>query len=234
MLYKYLIFFLIPLFLIGNGSAKAAILNTGNVNTWTEDIQNIQSQRQDIKNKMARANETEKIQLNRQDTTLSNYENAYTKAINLLQPGQIGSSTPESFNASFLPPVILPGQSVPSEYVPYYKAAGAAYGVDWTILAAIHKIETNYSRIQIMISSVGAIGHMQFMPSTFAAYGVDGNGDGIISPWNIQDSIFTAAHYLAANGFSNDPRGAIWHYNHANWYVNDVLQTAAIIKQDNN
>ena len=54
-----------------------------------------------------------------------------------------------------------------------------------------------------MISSVGAVGHMQFMPSTFEAYGVDGDGNGQISPWSLPDSVFSAANYLSANGFKN-------------------------------
>lgn len=117
-----------------------------------------------------------------------------------------------------------------AKHMPIYQAAADRYGVDWSILAAIHKIETQYSGIEVMISSVGAIGHMQFMPATWAAYGVDGNGDGKISPWNLEDSIFAAANYLSASGYSKDMRKAIWHYNHAEWYVNDVINTAAELR----
>ena len=81
-----------------------------------------------------------------------------------------------------------------------------------------------------MVSYAGAIGHMQFMPATFSAYGVDGNQDGIKSAWNLEDSIFSAANYLIASGYKTDIRKAIWHYNHAEWYVNDVLARAGRIK----
>ena len=73
---------------------------------------------------------------------------------------------------------------------------------------------------------------MQFLPSTFAGYAVDGNHDGVLDIWNPADSIFTAAHYLCANGAGN-PRmlyTAIWHYNHADWYVQLVLAVAADLR----
>lgn len=57
-------------------------------------------------------------------------------------------------------------------------------------------------------------------------YGVDGNGDGKADPWDVEDSIHTAANYLSKNGYASDPRGAIWHYNHADWYVNKVMTAA--------
>lgn len=190
----------------------------------------IKSERQQLQEEIETATGKQKIDLIIKDNRLINFENAYDKAIELIEDPIISQGN-NNFN-NFVP-LIRPGETVPSAFIPYYKAAGEKYGVDWTVLAAIHKIETNYSRIRIMVSSVGAIGDMQFMPSTFARYGVDGNGDGVISPWNVQDSIFSAAHYLASNNFKNNPRGAIWHYNHAIWYVNDVLKTAAIIKGSN-
>ena len=73
------------------------------------------------------------------------------------------------------------------------------------------------------------MGPMQFLPSTFAAYAVDGDGDGVADIWNAADSIFTAAKYLCANGAGGGPRAlynAIWHYNHADWYVQMVLSLA--------
>ena len=63
---------------------------------------------------------------------------------------------------------------------------------------------------------------MQFMPSTFAGYAVDGNGDGVKDIWSPADSIYTAAAYLCANHAGDGPQGlynAIWRYNHADWYV---------------
>jgi membrane-bound lytic murein transglycosylase B len=73
------------------------------------------------------------------------------------------------------------------------------------------------------------MGPMQFLPSTFDHYAVDGDGDGDTDILDPVDSIFTAAHYLCANGAGN-PRKlytAIWHYNHADWYVQLVLKIAA-------
>lgn len=119
------------------------------------------------------------------------------------------------------------------DFLEHYKKAEELYNVDWFVLAAIHKIETQYSSIDNMISVAGAIGHMQFMPATFAAYGVDGNGDGIKSAWNISDAIHSAANYLSESGYSTDQRKAIWHYNHADWYVNDVINLANSIKAEN-
>ena len=71
---------------------------------------------------------------------------------------------------------------------------------------------------------------MQFIPGTFAAYAVDGNHDGVTDIWSPADSIFTAAHYLCANGAgrgSGALSGAILHYNHAGWYVAMVLKLAS-------
>lgn len=150
---------------------------------------------------------------------------AYRKAIIAQEPSYFDTKQ-ENVDFSKIIKGIVPN----ADYKKYYIAAGEKYGVDWAILAAIHKIETNYSTHSTMISTAGAIGHMQFMPETFKAYGVDGDNDGIISPWDVADSIYSAANYLAANGFKNNIRGAIWCYNHADWYVNNVIQTAAIIR----
>jgi hypothetical protein len=68
---------------------------------------------------------------------------------------------------------------------------------------------------------------MQFMPSTWEAYGVDANGDGLRDPNNPNDAIYAAARYLRAAGMPEDPEGAIFAYNHADWYVADVLARAA-------
>ncbi|RHW35993.1 peptidase M23 [Neobacillus notoginsengisoli] len=148
---------------------------------------------------------------------------------------------------------IIPGGGVPPQFMPYYRSAEKKYGVDWYVLAAIHFVETGFSTHPTMISSAGAVGHVQFMPATWVGwkyniggglvspstditsipviaagrgYGRDANGDGKADPWDIEDAIHTAAYYLASNKYSSDPRGAIWHYNHAEWYVNKVLSNA--------
>ncbi|MEX2449160.1 MAG: lytic murein transglycosylase, partial [Solirubrobacterales bacterium] len=73
------------------------------------------------------------------------------------------------------------------------------------------------------VSSAGAMGWMQFLPSSWEAYGVDANGDGRKDPYNPVDAICAAAHYLDAAGGREDLYDAIFAYNHADWYVQEVL-----------
>jgi soluble lytic murein transglycosylase-like protein len=114
----------------------------------------------------------------------------------------------------------------PAYLVPIYKAAGHRYHVPWRVLAAINAIETDYGR-NLSVSSAGAVGWMQFMPETWARWGVDADHDGIKNPYSPQDAIFAAARYLRASGAERDLAGAIFAYNHASWYVDDVLRLAS-------
>ena len=84
----------------------------------------------------------------------------------------------------------------------------------WQVLAAINEIETDYGR-NLSVSSAGAVGWMQFLPSTWKQWGVDANGDGVADPYNPVDAIFTAARYLHAAGASKNLSQAIFAYNHA-------------------
>jgi len=121
----------------------------------------------------------------------------------------------------------MPGS--PAYFRLYHAASATCTGLSWTVLAAIGQVETGHGR-NMNTSSVGAQGPMQFMPRTFAAYGVDGDRDGRIDIRNPADAIFSAAHYLCANRAGTGPAGlrqAVWHYNHANWYVDMVLALAA-------
>nr|WP_246851796.1 lytic murein transglycosylase [Patulibacter sp. SYSU D01012] len=102
------------------------------------------------------------------------------------------------------------------------------YGIRWEVLAAINEVETDYGR-NLNVSSAGALGWMQFMPPTWAQYGVDANGDRDRDPYNPVDAIFAAARYLQAAGGERDLRRAIFAYNHADWYVDDVLERARAI-----
>jgi soluble lytic murein transglycosylase-like protein len=124
--------------------------------------------------------------------------------------------------------VLLGAFRVPPFLLPIYQAAGTAYGVPWTVLAAINEIETDYGR-NVARSSAGAIGWMQFLPTTWGQYGVDANGDGRSDPGNPVDAIFAAARYLHAAGADRDPRAAIFAYNHADWYVRSVLLRAKLL-----
>ena len=94
---------------------------------------------------------------------------------------------------------------IPPFLLPIYQAAGIQYGVRWEILAAINEIETDYGR-NLNVSSAGALGWMQFMPSTWQLYGVDANGDSVKDPYNPVDAIFAAARYLRAAGADTDIR----------------------------
>ena len=98
----------------------------------------------------------------------------------------------------------------------------------WEVLAAINEIETDYGR-NLNVSTAGAVGWMQFLPSTWEMYGVDANDDGRKDPYNPVDAIFAAARYLKAAGADQDVRSAIFAYNHADWYVESVLLRARLI-----
>jgi cell wall-associated NlpC family hydrolase len=108
-----------------------------------------------------------------------------------------------------------------------WQAAGGTYGIPWEVLAAINKVETNFGQ-NLGPSSAGAIGWMQFMPSTWARWGTDANGDGVADPNNPTDAIFSAARYLAGCGGQSNIATAVYCYNHATWYVNEVLGLAAV------
>jgi len=113
---------------------------------------------------------------------------------------------------------------------PIWQAAGSTYGIPWEVLAAINKVETNFGS-NLGPSSAGAVGWMQFMPSTWARWGVDANGDGIADPDNPTDAIFSAARYLAGCGGQFDIARAVYCYNHASWYVNEVMGLASLYSQ---
>src|SRR5205814_6301221 len=117
-----------------------------------------------------------------------------------------------------------------AELLSLWQQAGAQYGVPWQVLAAINKIESNFGR-NMGPSSAGAIGWMQFMPSTWMRWGVDANGDGIADPWNPTDAVFSAARYLAAAGGTTDLYRGVYAYNHADWYVHEVLSLANVYGQ---
>jgi cell wall-associated NlpC family hydrolase len=91
-------------------------------------------------------------------------------------------------------------------------------------------VETNFGQ-NLGPSSAGAVGWMQFMPSTWARWGVDANGDGVADPNNPTDAIFSAARYLAGCGGQFDVARAVYCYNHASWYVNEVLGLASLYSQ---
>jgi murein DD-endopeptidase MepM/ murein hydrolase activator NlpD len=139
-------------------------------------------------------------------------------------PGSI--SVPVSFTTR---PALTQQLPVSTLYV-LWQRAGYAYGIPWQVLAAINKIESNFGQ-NMGPSSAGAVGWMQFMPSTWLRWGLDGDGDGIADPWNPVDAIYASARYLAAAGGQTDISRGIFSYNHADWYVREVLDLAGVYGQ---
>lgn len=113
------------------------------------------------------------------------------------------------------------------QYIRLYRASAKKYGFgkDWYILAAVGKVETNHGE-NMGPSSAGAMGPMQFMPSTWKTSGVDGNGDGVANVMDPRDAIPAAARYLKTGGAPKDWYAALFSYNHADWYVKKVLGVA--------
>lgn len=119
----------------------------------------------------------------------------------------------------------------PTSYLALYKASAARYcpGLSWTVLAAIGDVESG-NGANMGPSSAGALGPMQFLPATWQQWGIDAFGQR--GPPNILDpldAVPSAAVYLCAFGAAgggSSLAGAIFAYNHADWYVNEVLSIA--------
>jgi hypothetical protein len=107
----------------------------------------------------------------------------------------------------------------------FYHEAQRRFGVSWRVLAAVNLVESAFGRMRNR-STAGAQGPMQFIPATWAAYGMGGN---IRDP---HDAILGAANYLHANGAPRDYRSALYHYNPSSLYVNSVLEYADRIRRD--
>jgi len=145
-----------------------------------------------------------------------------------------GTTTAPSVTQS-LPPVGSPRRAslrnpplaIPGAIRALYEKAAARYRVPWALLAGVGMEETAHGRTTAT-SSAGARGLMQFMPGTWRMYGTDGDGDGRAVITNSADSVMSAARYLAATGGTRTSgiRKALFAYNHATWYVNDVLHYA--------
>jgi len=123
----------------------------------------------------------------------------------------------------------------PTSYIQLFQESAALYcrGLPWEVLAAIGQIESGFGA-NTGPSTAGALGPMQFLPSTWAAWGISGfGGTGRPNIMDPLDAVPSAARYLCAAGGSTAaglPR-AIFAYNHAGWYVNEVLALARQYKQ---
>ena len=142
--------------------------------------------------------------------------------------GSSSSLPGDAAQLSRLSGLLAKGNQPPMFLIPIYKAAGRRYHVPWRILAAINWIETDYGR-NLNVSSAGAIGWMQFMPATWLEWGISADGHGRPNAYDPRDAIFSAARYLAASGARHNLRGAIFAYNHATWYVDEVMFKADLI-----
>jgi hypothetical protein len=121
-----------------------------------------------------------------------------------------------------VPNFVIDQFTIPPFLLPIYQACGTQYGIPWEILASINRIETAFGT-NLNVSTAGAVGWMQFLPSTWRTWGVDANNDGRKDPYNPVDAICGAARYLRAAGGQTDLRQGIFAYNHADWYVDEVI-----------
>jgi membrane-bound lytic murein transglycosylase B len=112
-------------------------------------------------------------------------------------------------------------------YRKLYRESARKYGFaeDWYVLAAVGKVESNHGE-NMGPSIAGAMGPMQFLPSTWETAGVDGNGDGVANIMDPRDAIPAAARYLKMGGAPQDWYQALFTYNHSDWYVMKVLGVA--------
>jgi peptidoglycan DL-endopeptidase CwlO len=123
--------------------------------------------------------------------------------------------------------VTAPGQvvvgahasEIPPDQLAVMQQAGASCALPWQILAAVAKTESDFGR-NMATSSAGAIGYGQFEPATWATYGGSGN------PYDYHDALPAMASYLCASGAPGNIRAALFAYNHAGWYVDQVLAVA--------
>src|SRR5271166_1962112 len=130
----------------------------------------------------------------------------------------------------------VPTTGVPKSLLTLYRASAEEYcpGLSWTVLAAINEIESGDGANEGP-SSAGARGPMQFLPSTWAEWGITAFGQpGPADIMNPLDAVPSAARLLCAAGAGSPATlsQAIFAYNHATWYVAEVLTLASEYAQD--
>ena len=146
-----------------------------------------------------------------------------------------GTSTAGPDESAAAAPSAVALRDIPPLYLQLYEQAAERYGLQWAVLAGIGKVECDHGRdsspsctVEGSVNAAGAGGPMQFLASTWATYGVDGDGDGRIDRWDPAGAIYAAARLLRAAGAPADYRRAIYAYNHAQWYVDEVESWARL------
>ena len=111
-------------------------------------------------------------------------------------------------------PSAVAQQDIPPDYLGLVTKWAGIYGIDWTVLAGVLKVACDFGR-HCGVSSAGAVGPAQFEPPTWAAYGVDGDGDGRKDALDPADAVAGAANYLKilGAGAPAEQRAALCHYN---------------------
>ncbi len=142
---------------------------------------------------------------------------------------------------------------IPAAYLADFEVSGARFGVPWSVLAGIYKLECDFGQSGLpgcprgTENAFGAQGPGQFLASTWRrglrageiiplgpptvttadGFATDGDGDGLADPWDPADAVASTARMLSANGAASDIRGAVFSYNHDPTYVQQVLGLAA-------
>ncbi|CAM3762577.1 bifunctional lytic transglycosylase/C40 family peptidase [Kibdelosporangium persicum] len=163
----------------------------------------------------------------------------------LLLPVLLAAAAGSVISAVFGRGTSTPSQTaiadIPADYLTLYQqAATECLGLDWSILAAIGKIESNHGRstsvgvVDGTSNYAGARGPMQFLQSTFDSvitrHTIPPGGKSPPSPWDKHDAIFAASFYLCDNNAGHGLRAAIFAYNHADWYVDKVPTQATLYR----
>jgi cell wall-associated NlpC family hydrolase len=128
-------------------------------------------------------------------------------------------------------------EGIPADYLTWYMAAAQTCpGLPWPVLAGVGTVESDNGQssapgVHSGANFAGAEGPMQFEPATFAEYAVNADPGSPLTPYDPRDAIFAAARMLCASGArGGSPAGirqAVYAYNHAGWYVTEILEWAA-------
>ena len=146
----------------------------------------------------------------------------------------VAQASPTSLTGA---PTALAKADIPPDYLLWYMdSAQTCPGLPWSVLAGIGTVESDNGKSHALgvhsgHNSAGAEGPMQFLPTTFAKYGVDADPGHPLSPYDPADAIYSAAAMLCAQGARGGSLAgieqAVFAYNHAQWYVRDVMAWAA-------